>query len=359
MNGLHLEGLTKRFGSVVALDNVSLDINDGELFFLLGPSGCGKTTLLRTIAGFTEPDSGSVHYRGVDLLARPVERRDIGMVFQSYSLWPHMSVFDNVAYGLRVRKVGRAEIERRVMRCLDMVALRGFEGRKPGELSGGQQQRVALARAMVYEPQMLLLDEPLSNLDAKLRKEMRREIRRLHDELRITMVYVTHDQEEAASMADRIALMRSGRVMQVGTPRELYRRPRSVYAAEFFGRANVLHGRLLDAGDGMLHVAVGGATLSAARESDSPEFRVDQAVSVIVRPEEVRLGAARAGALAGRVVEREFNGAVESYTVELDSGTSITALVLHSPANRIESGATVAVEIPSHAAHVVPDTEET
>ncbi len=358
MSGLRLEGLTKRFDDVVALDNVSLDIQEGELFFLLGPSGCGKTTLLRTIAGFTEPDSGRVYHRGVNLLSKPIERRGIGMVFQSYSLWPHMSVFDNVAYGLRIRKVERPEIERRVHRCLDMVALKGLAHRKPGELSGGQQQRVALARAIVYEPELLLLDEPLSNLDAKLRKEMRREIRRLHQQLRITMVYVTHDQEEAASMAHRIALMRHGRVVQVGTPRELYCQPRSVYAAEVFGRANVLHGRLLEMSDTDLKVAIGDVTLRVSRRPGSGELSREQNVNVIVRPEEINVVEHGQGALSGQVVEREFNGAVETYTIELESGTRVVALTLHNPANVLEPGAAVAIDIHPHAAHVVPETEE-
>ena len=231
---LTLQGITKTFGERAVLDGISLEINEGELFFLLGPSGCGKTTLLRIIAGLAKPDRGSVIFRGEDITRLPPEKRRLGMVFQNYSLWPHMNVFENVAYGLRRRK-DTADLSRRVGEALRVTGLSGYEKRAPGTLSGGEQQRAALARALVYKSDLVLLDEPLSNLDARLRRELRREIRRIHDELKLTMVYVTHDQEEAAAMSDRMALISDGKVVQTGTFREIRERPANPFAADFLG----------------------------------------------------------------------------------------------------------------------------
>ncbi|MCS7252643.1 MAG: ABC transporter ATP-binding protein [Armatimonadota bacterium] len=237
-----LINVTKMFGDVAAVDKVSITVAPGELFFVLGPSGCGKTTLLRLIAGFINPDEGEIWFGDRLMNEIPAHKRNAAMVFQNYALFPHMTVFENVAYGLRLRKLGKREIAERVERCLELVRMSDAKWRYPGQLSGGQQQRVALARALAVQPDVLLLDEPLSNLDAQLRKEMRHELKRIHSQLRITTIYVTHDQKEALAMADRIAVMRSGRVVQVGTPYELYRKPSSKYVAEFIGDANVIEG---------------------------------------------------------------------------------------------------------------------
>ena len=245
MTGLVLERLTKRFGNTAAVDQLDLEARPGELLALLGPSGCGKTTTLRLVAGFLAPEAGEIRV-GEHLLSSPdgvvpPERRRMAMIFQSYALWPHMTVARNVGYGLRFKRgLSRAERERRVNEMLRVVQLAGFEGRYPGELSGGQQQRVAVARALVVEPEILLLDEPLSNLDANLREEMRFEIRRLHEAFGITTLYVTHDQAEAMAISDRIAVLERGRLAQVGTPAELFERPRTRFVAEFIGKTNVI-----------------------------------------------------------------------------------------------------------------------
>ena len=237
---IQVENIVKTFGAAKALCGVSLSIEPGELFFLLGPSGCGKTTLLRHIAGFYKPDSGRILIGGEDMTDVPPHRRDTGMVFQSYALWPHMTLAENVAFGLEMRKVPKAEAARRVRDALAAVKMEDKADRKPNQLSGGQQQRVALARALVVQPRCLLLDEPLSNLDAKLRLEMRTEIRRICKEAGLTAVYVTHDQKEALSIADRIAVMGAGRVEQIGAPLDVYRRPRSAFVASFIGETNFL-----------------------------------------------------------------------------------------------------------------------
>src|SRR5262244_649520 len=247
---VELRGLTKRYGELAVVNDVSLTIEHGRLVCLLGPSGCGKTTTLRLIAGFVEPSAGEIRV-GDQLISSPArtlppERRNMSMIFQSYALWPHMTVAENVAYGLKLRKLDRATIERKLAVILDTTQLRGLADRYPGELSGGQQQRVALARALIVEPETLLLDEPLSNLDANLREEMRFEVRRLHDEYRYTTVYVTHDQSEAMTTADVIAVMNAGKIEQAGPPEEIYDHPRSEFVARFIGSSNIIKGRALD-----------------------------------------------------------------------------------------------------------------
>jgi iron(III) transport system ATP-binding protein len=245
MVSVHLEKVSKLFGSVRAVDSVSLDINEGELFFLLGPSGCGKTTCLRMVAGFYEPDEGQLLF-GTKVMNRvPPHLRNTGMVFQNYALWPHMTVFENVEYGLTLRKFTPEERRKKVMNALEIVQMTEHAPKSPNQLSGGQQQRIALARALVIEPDVLLLDEPLSNLDAKLRLEMRQEIKRIHEETHITAIYVTHDQKEALSIADRMAVMNEGHVEQVGTPREVYRRPVNRFVAEFIGETNFIPGKIV------------------------------------------------------------------------------------------------------------------
>jgi putative spermidine/putrescine transport system ATP-binding protein len=238
--GIRIDGVVQRFGDHLALAGVDLDIHAGEFFSLLGPSGCGKTTLLNIIAGFLDPSEGSVYVGDRDVTALPPYRRDIGMVFQNYALFPHLDVAGNVAYGLKVRKTPAAQIKKRVAEVLDLVQLPGYASRMPHQLSGGQQQRVAIARALAISPQVLLLDEPLSNLDAKLRKDMQSELRSLQQRIGITTVLVTHDQEEALSLSDRIGILGSGRLQQVGTPLELYRKPANRFVAEFIGQANLI-----------------------------------------------------------------------------------------------------------------------
>lgn len=241
---LSIQNLSKVFQgkteSVMAVDDVSFDVSEGDLFTLLGPSGCGKTTTLRCLAGFEKPTHGSIRFLERDYTTIPPFRRNIGMVFQSYALFPHMSIFDNVAYGLKMRKMPRQEIERRVNRIIQLVELEETQKRKPSELSGGQQQRIALARALVYEPQLLLLDEPLSNLDAKLRVYMREEIRRIQQKSKVTTIYVTHDQEEALAISDQIAVMSEGKIDQIGSPDEIYENPQTIHVADFIGQANFL-----------------------------------------------------------------------------------------------------------------------
>jgi ABC-type Fe3+/spermidine/putrescine transport system ATPase subunit len=255
---IHIRGADRRFGAVHAVRQVSLDIRDGEFFTLLGPSGCGKTTLLRMVAGFADLDSGSIHFgaRRIDTL--PPHRRNTGMVFQNYAIFPNLDVAGNVAYGLKARRVPKPEIAARVRRALELVRLDGYEARRPNELSGGQLQRVAIARCLVVEPEVLLLDEPLSNLDARLRLDMRAEIRRLQQSLGITTLYVTHDQEEALAISDRIAVMQAGRVEQVGTPVEVYRRPASPFVAGFVGTTNLLTGRVTARTERWSEIEVGG-----------------------------------------------------------------------------------------------------
>ena len=261
MASVALRGLTKRFGSQTVLDNISLSIASGQLVCLLGPSGCGKTTALRLVAGFTEPTAGEIALgeRVVSSPARtlPPEQRNVSMVFQSYALWPHMTVAQNVAYGLELRKLARADIAKKVEAILATTRLAPLAERYPAELSGGQQQRVSLARALIVEPDTLLLDEPLSNLDANLREEMRFEVRRLHDAYRYTTIYVTHDQSEAMTTADLIAVMNAGRIEQLGTPQEVYEQPRSEFTASFLGGSNIIRGKALDA----THVAFAGTTI--------------------------------------------------------------------------------------------------
>ncbi len=286
MRSIDIKSVTKCFGNTHALQDVSVSIDAGELFFLLGPSGCGKTTLLRTIAGFCSPDYGRVFFGGDDVTFLPPRRRNTGMVFQNYALWPHLTVADNVGFGLSVRKVRGALRARRVTEALEMVKMGGYEGRKPNQLSGGQQQRVALARALVIRPHCLLLDEPLSNLDAKLRLDMRAEIRTLCKEFGLTTVYVTHDQKEALSMADRIAVMQSGRITQLGPPTELYQRPRSAQVADFLGETNILKATIRSSRNGLRILDTDLGTLCAS----APEGgRTSGPCLLSIRPETVDL----------------------------------------------------------------------
>ncbi|MGC6466756.1 MAG: ABC transporter ATP-binding protein [Akkermansiaceae bacterium] len=319
MEEIRADKITKRFGKVTALKEVSLEIASGELFFLLGGSGCGKTTLLRCIAGLETPTEGRVFFGERDVTSLPTHKREAAMVFQSYALWPHMTVGQNIAFGLEERKVEKKEIQRRVEEALAMVKLEGFEKRGIDQMSGGQQQRVSLARALVVKPKCLLLDEPLSNLDAQLRLEMRSEIRRIVKENNLTGVYVTHDQAEALSMADRMAVMDSGEVVQVGPPEEIYRQPVSSYVAGFIGETNLLKGIVREGGQ----IETVTATLAGEPSVEDWNPPIGSEVIVSIRPEALKIVPVEGAALQGRITERVYLGSVIQYAVELRDGQSM------------------------------------
>jgi|DewCreStandDraft_5_1066085.scaffolds.fasta_scaffold00182_29 ABC-type Fe3+/spermidine/putrescine transport system ATPase subunit len=316
---VQLVHVVKKFGAVAAVDDVSLDVQEGSFTTLLGPSGCGKTTTLRLIAGFYEPDQGEIWIGGKRMNDVPPHKRPTAMVFQEYALFPHMTVFENVAYGLRMRRLPRKEIEERVGSILEFVGLPGLEGKFPHQLSGGQQQRVALARALVVEPEVLLLDEPLSNLDAKLRIRVRTEIREIQRRLKKTTIYVTHDQEEALSISDVIAVMDRGRIVQVGTPTEIYHRPANRFVADFVGLANFAQGTVVEAVDGRVTVDIGGSRLSITGEDAS--LRPGDQVVISVRPEAIRLSAHPSSAgentLKGMITSTSFLGSVTRFWVRV------------------------------------------
>jgi len=323
---LTVRRLRKSFGAVVAVDDVSLDAAPGEFLSLLGPSGCGKSTLLRMVAGLVEPDGGEIVLAGEAITGVAVHKRNLGLVFQSYALFPHMTVLENVAFGLRRRGVAPAELRPRVERMLELVRLGPLGARHPRELSGGQQQRVALARALVTEPRVLLLDEPLSNLDALLRDEMRVELKRLQERLGTTMIFVTHDQAEALILSDRVVVMEAGRVEQVGRPEEVYRRPATAFVARFLGRANFLAGTVAEIG-AVAVVALDGGQLWVAAVP-RPGLERGQPVQVVIRQEAIRLappdaGAARPNQFAATVVFHAFAGQAHHYVVQLVDGREL------------------------------------
>ena len=359
---VRLEALTKRYGEdTAAVRDLSLEIRHGELLSLLGPSGCGKTTTLRLIAGFLAPDAGEI-WLGDRRLSSPgetvpPERRGISMLFQSYAVWPHKTVAENVTYGLKFRAIPRAEWPRRLREALTLVRLEGFGDRYPGELSGGQQQRVALARALVVEPATLLLDEPLSNLDAHLREEMRFEIRRLHEALHITTVYVTHDQAEAMVTSDRIAVMNGGRIEQVGTPVEVYEQPATAFVAGFIGRTNLLRGRV--GVDGRV-ACEGGLDLATAA---GPQHRPGETVAISIRPHTVALAPAAAvgsqvasnaqiNVFTGTVTRAAYFGDAMDYQVAI-AGSDCTLRAAGAPEPRFAAGETVIVRIEAQRCVVV------
>jgi len=341
---VELRGLTKRFAALAVVDDVSLKIDHGKLVCLLGPSGCGKTTTLRLIAGFLEPSAGEIHVgdRVVSSPAKtlPPEQRKMSMIFQSYALWPHMTVTDNITYGLRLRKLDRETIGKKLDTILKATKLEILAQRYPGELSGGQQQRVALARALIVEPETLLLDEPLSNLDANLREEMRFEIRRLHDQYRYTTVYVTHDQSEAMTTADLIAVMNAGRIDQLGAPEDIYDRPQSEFVARFIGASNVIKGTARDQN----HVAFAGTTLQVV----GAKLTAGATAPVAIRQHDIQLStevpAGQQNALKARVTRQVFLGATRDYLVEAADGTALR--VVTSPDNIVAEGAEVWLTLP-------------
>jgi len=349
---LQIRNLTKQFGGLAALRAFDLDVRGGEFISLLGPSGCGKTTALNCIAGLLDPDGGSIDVDGHSVVGTPPERRRFGMVFQNYALFPHLTVGRNVAFGLEMQRIPKAQIRERVERVLDLVRLREHRDKYPAQLSGGQQQRVAIARAVVTEPRLMLMDEPLSNLDAKLRLEMRTEIRRLHQELGLTTVYVTHDQEEALSLSDRVVLMDQGVIRQVGAPRDVYLEPSSAYAANFLGARNLMAARVTALeGDRVAVVTTSGTALAGMARG--PLATGDSAVAAI-RPEHVVLlprGQARGNAAPGTIVTVEFLGQGS----ELGIQTVREELFIARSDDPWQTGDAVDVHLPPERLLVYPD----
>jgi spermidine/putrescine transport system ATP-binding protein len=330
---VRLERVTKAFGDMLAVDDLSLDIAEGEFFSLLGPSGCGKTTTLRMIGGFEEPTRGTVFLTGRDVTDLPPHKRDVNTVFQSYALFPHLDVFENVAFGLRRRKVSKHEVNDRVSEALRLVEMAGFEKRKPGQMSGGQQQRVALARALVNRPKVLLLDEPLGALDLKLRKQMQLELKRIQQEVGITFIYVTHDQEEAMIMSDRLAVMRQGKTEQVGPPEDVYESPQTQFVAAFLGASNLLEGHLKDRRNGTSTVLLAGGDEVQLPNERAP-FDMGESVLVGVRPEKITIRSDGSGpdgsgwnAVSGLLRMATYIGVSHQYKVEGPGGHELTVWV--------------------------------
>jgi iron(III) transport system ATP-binding protein len=321
---IQLKSIVKRFGTLEAVSHVSLEIRDGELFTLLGPSGCGKTTILRLIGGFHRPDEGEVYFGEKAVSGIPPYERNIGMVFQNYALWPHMTIFDNIAYGLKLKKFSRDEISSKVLHALTLVNLSGLEKRYPGQLSGGQQQRVALARALVLNPDVLLLDEPLSNLDAKIRLQVRAEIRKLQKDLGITTIYVTHDQEEALTLSDRIAVVDHGKLQQIGSPRDLYAKPENPFVADFIGINNLIPGEVREIQESERTMKVQTDVGPMVCNLEWP-FKPGDPCMVSVRPETASIGQTERGQgevniLPGTVNFASYIGNTIRYDVEIQNG---------------------------------------
>ncbi|MEN9974036.1 MAG: hypothetical protein RLZZ282_42 [Verrucomicrobiota bacterium] len=334
MEFIRAELLVKTFGTTRALDGITLLVEPGELFFLLGASGCGKTTLLRCIAGLEIPTSGAIYFGGRDVTGMPPHQREAAMVFQSYALWPHLTVAQNIAFGLEERRIPKPEIKRRVHEALETVQLDGFGGRTIDQMSGGQQQRVSLARALIVKPKCLLLDEPLSNLDAQLRVEMRSEIRRIVKENGLTGIYVTHDQEEALAMADRMAVLNRGTIGQIGTPEEIYRNPLSAYVAQFIGATNLLDGEVLDVCGQQAWVGTAAGRIAGRIADAAWAPSAGARVRLSIRPEAWQIGQGVSG-IAGKIVERVYLGPCIQYGVETAAGcqqvVEMNPHVLHAP----------------------------
>ena len=341
---VRLEGLVKRFGEVVAVAGIDLEIRGGELVTLLGPSGSGKTTTLAMIGGFRHPTAGRIYVDGKDVSSFPAYKRDIGVVFQDYALFPHMTVFDNVAFPLKMRHVPRSQIAERVAEMLTTVRLSGYEERYPKQLSGGQEQRVALARALVFSPAVLLMDEPLGSLDRRLRDEMQFELRRLHEEMAVTIITVTHDQEEALTMSDRIAVMNDGRFEQVGDPVEVYERPANAFVANFVGESNLMNGRVSFRGNGEDSVELdSGLSVRAPRVESAG---VGERVAIMIRPEWLEFmepGAVTDNQVGGVIRHRVFLGDSFRFQVEIQGGGEVTVKRPITEGRRLEKGDEVAL----------------
>ncbi len=334
---VELRGVGKKFGDFVALQEVDFSIRAGEFMTFLGPSGCGKTTCLRLISGFDTPTSGRVLIGGEDVTAQPPYRRDVNQVFQSYALFPHLTIYENIAFGLRMKGVSRDDIKRRVDRVVEMVSLEQFVQRKPAQMSGGQRQRVALARAIVCEPKVLLLDEPLSALDAKLRGQMQRELKQLQRTLGITFIFVTHDQEEALTMSDRIAVINKGRVEQIGTVDEIYYQPATRFVAEFIGETNVVSARVVARERGIVRCEAEGGLIIEIGGDQAPGSETELLLSL--RPEKIQLFRERpegTNVFAARVSVEIFKGAVDELTVVTESGLELGALVANDGKDGLE-----------------------
>jgi iron(III) transport system ATP-binding protein len=338
-----LENLSKHFGSLKAVDDINIVVETGTLVCLLGPSGCGKTTTLRMVAGFEEPTGGRVFIGEEDITNVPPYARPTALVFQSYALFPHMTIYENVAYGLRARRTSREEVDRRVKEVIHLMELEGQEKKSPPQLSGGQQQRVALARALVIRPKVLLFDEPLSNLDALLRVRMRGEIRQIQKQLGITSLYVTHDQEEAFSIADQVAIMNKGRLIQLGSPRELYRAPADRFVAEFVGLSNIVPVELVESNAQGAVVRAFDRTIKSRR----PPQRPDGQLSIVLRPEALEITESEDSGVPARVLTTAFTGPLVRYTIRTGDGTQLT-VDLHNPGpdQFFPEGTAVALKLP-------------
>jgi len=352
---VELRALTKRYDDFLAVDAIAATIPAGEFFSLLGPSGCGKTTTLRMIAGFVRPTEGEILLDGVDVAQVPPHRRNVHTVFQNYALFPHLDVFDNVLFGLKRKKVSKDEARRRAQEAIELVELAGFEQRKPSQLSGGQQQRVALARALVLRPAVLLLDEPLGALDAKIRKQLRLELKALQEEVGITFVFVTHDQEEALSMSDRVAVMSKGKIEQIGTPSEVYEDPATVFVADFLGISNLMDAQVVGACDGGCTVRIGDFAMTAG----CGDTNARGPVKVVARPERLTLlehGGAADNSLPGMVERTVYVGSNLQVMVRLATGVQLQASITNTGATAgLAQGTPVAVQIPADALRVLRD----
>ena len=348
-----LVDLVKRFGEVAAVAGINVDMPSGEFFSMLGPSGCGKTTTLRMIAGFEQPTEGRILLDGEDMAYTPPHKRNVNTVFQNYALFPHLNVFDNVAFGLRRQKVGKQELRQRVGEALELVQLSGFEKRKPGQMSGGQQQRVALARALVLKPAVLLLDEPLGALDLKLRKEMQLELKRIQHEVGITFVHVTHDQEEAMTMADRIVIMNGGHIEQFGTPSDLYERPKTAFVAGFLGVSNLLEGVVV--GEDRVKLS-DGTLVHVPHEALADKTGT---VQIGVRPEKLRVGGGEANSLSGSVSQSAYIGVSTQYILDTPAGPVTVYVQNDRPGPQVSTGESLTLSWSPESTFVVHAQEGT